>query len=281
MVDYSGTGLYFLGEPIAGREGSLDRVRGLYRPLRLRWLGPLGFDNSYCLLVPSDRAAALGLEQIGDLADPSAFPGGIRVACPPEYLRRPGDGLAALLEAYGLVLDGPPLVIADVVDRARAVQDGRADVVVGYRTDGVIFELGLRELDDRLGFFPPYEAAFVVREETLGRHPGLASILDRLEGRLDTATMRRLNDRVEVEGRRPAEVARAFLGERGLLPEESGDPSLGARHHGRDRRGRPPRHAPGGRPARGAVGPSRAWPSAPWASTIRCGPSHRARRGSP
>ena len=219
MVEYSGTGLNFLGIPADDRDASLETVRRLYEPLGMRWLGPLGFDNSYCVLVPSGRASAIGLESIGDLADPEHFPGGIRVACPPEYLRRPGDGLAPLLETYGLTLAGPPISILDVVDRVRAVQDGRADVAIGYRTDGVIPELGLRVLEDPRGFFPPYEAAFVVREEAIARSPALPAVLDRLEGALGPEAMRRLNFDVEIRGRRPAEVALEFLRRRGLVPE--------------------------------------------------------------
>ena len=220
MVEYTGTARNLLGETAAPGKSSVADLRRLYRPLGLDWLAPLGFDNRYALLVPSGRAASLDLQSIEDLADPDRFPNGIRVACPPEYLRRPGDGLGNLSEAYGFQLASPPQVVSDIVERMRAVQDGRVDVAVGFATDGVIPALGLRVLDDPRGFFPPYEAAFVVRHETSERRPEIVAALDRLSGRLDAATMRELNAMVEIQGRRPSIVAREFLFEQGLIGDE-------------------------------------------------------------
>jgi osmoprotectant transport system substrate-binding protein len=211
MVDYSGTGLAFLGKArvTAGRGyATLERVRKLYAPLGLTWLGPLGFDNGYRILVRSERAAALGLATISDL---EKLEHGLRVACPPEYLNRPQDSLAALVQRYGLRLTGGPVVIQDPGRRLQALFDGRADVVVGYATDGAIFNLGLKELEDDLGFFPPYDAAVVVRTELLGQRPELETMLRTLEGRLSKESMRQLNYQVQVEGREASVVARRFL----------------------------------------------------------------------
>lgn len=222
MAEYSGTALNLIGGAGPRGEGgsSIEEARELYGPIGLEWLGPLGFDNGYAVLVPSGRASALGLDSIEDLSDPGRFPGGIRVACPPEFLRRPGDGLGALAEAYGLRLASAPAVIADVLERMRALESGRVDVAIGFGTDGVIPELGLRVLDDPIGFFPSYEAAFVVREGAMRRWPAIGEALAPLSGRLDAETMRALNARVEIQGRRPAIVAREFLVDRGLLPAD-------------------------------------------------------------
>ncbi|MEW4567010.1 glycine betaine ABC transporter substrate-binding protein [Tautonia sp. JC769] len=219
MVDYSGTALNFLGELDVSGDSSIAQARRRYAPIGLDWLDPLGFDNGYALLVPSVRAAAMGLRSIDDLADPARFPEGVRIACPPEYLRRPGDGLGALSEAYGFSLAAPPLVLEDVLDRMRALETRQVDVAIGFSTDGVIPSLGLRMLDDSRGFFPSYEAAFVVRHEATERWPGLREALDGLAGLLDEPTMRRLNAEVEIKGRRPAGVAREFLLERRLIAE--------------------------------------------------------------
>ncbi|WP_169977642.1 glycine betaine ABC transporter substrate-binding protein [Tautonia rosea] len=219
MVDYSGTALNFLGELDVSGDSSIVQARKRYAPIGLDWLDPLGFDNGYAVLVPSVRAAAMGLRSIDDLADRSRFPEGVRVTCPPEYLRRPGDGLGALGEAYGFSLAAPPLVFDDVLDRMRALETRQVDVAIGFTTDGVIRSLGLRMLDDSKGFFPSYEAAFVARHKTIERWPALREALGRLSGRLDEATMRRLNAEVEIKGRRPASVAREFLLEQQLIAD--------------------------------------------------------------
>lgn len=220
MAEYSGTALNLIGEADPGGRSSFERARDLYEPLGLEWLEPLGFDNGYALLVPVGRASALNLRSIEDLADADRFPEGVRVACPPEFLRRPGDGLGPLTEAYGIRLASAPLILSDVVDRMKALEEGRVDVAVGFATDGVIPEFGLRVLDDPMRFFPSYGVAFVVRREALERRPEIASALAPLSGVLDATTMRRLNAQVEIQGRRPVIVAREFLVAQGLIDAE-------------------------------------------------------------
>jgi glycine betaine/choline ABC-type transport system substrate-binding protein len=224
MVEYSGTGLAYLGQAGSPGPSSLVKVRRLFKPLGLSWLGGLGFDNGYRLLVAPERASVSGLRSITDL---SRLDDGVRVACPREYLQRPQDGLAGLLKRYGLKLRREPLLIDAPGRRFQALFDGRADVAVGYATDGVIAPLGLKVLDDPLTFFPPYEAAVLVRSEVLRRDPGLHKALKALEGRLPIATMRDLNYEVQVQGREPAQVARRFLTEARLIRTPA-KPSVGA-----------------------------------------------------
>ena len=169
MAEYSGTRWLFVKGPVPPGEGDLlGAVRRLDEPIGLRWQDALGFDNRFVVLVSADRAGAFGLESIGDLAE---LPGPVRVGCPPEYVRRPLDGLGRLADAYGLTLADATLVEPDVRRRFDALLDGRVDAVIGYATDGAIDRLGLRVLDDPRGFFPSYEAAFVVREEIVEARP--------------------------------------------------------------------------------------------------------------
>lgn len=207
MVEYTGTGLRFIGA-VPGQD-SLDDLQQLYAPLGLRWLKPIGFDNGYRVLVRADRPQ----RTIGDLAGVE----GLRVVAPPEYVRRPGDGLGALVTRYGLRLGAKPLLIEPPSERYQALVDGRADAAIGYATDGAIAEMGLKVLADPAGFFPPYEGAVLVREDAADRHPGLVEALGALEGRIDTATMRDLNARVQLEGRDAGVVARGFLATHDLV----------------------------------------------------------------
>jgi len=221
LVDYTGTGLSFLGAEVP-RGSGLARVRALYRPIGMEWLVPLGFDNGYRVLVSPRRAAARGLETIGDLGKLDRGEG-LRVACPSEFLRRPLDSLASLARRYGLRLAPRPVVVADPQDRFQALFDGRADVAVGYATDGAITSLDLKVLEDDLAFFPPYEAVVVARAPLLKQERGLARALGALEGKLGTTAMRHLNYQAQVEGRQPVVVARRFLREKKLQRRSAGE----------------------------------------------------------
>ena len=72
-------------------------------------------------------------------------------------------------------------------------------------------QLQVAMLEDDRRYFPPYECAVVVREETLARVAGLEQALGELSGKLPDAVMRRLNFAVDGEHRPPAQVAASFL----------------------------------------------------------------------
>jgi osmoprotectant transport system permease protein len=138
----------------------------------------------------------------------------LRAAFTGEFIERP-DGLPGLQRAYGLrfteVRDMEAALMYEALSR------GAVDVISAYSTDGRLQAYGVRLLVDDRSFFPPYEAAPVVREAALRKFPGLEETLNLLAGRLDEATMRRLNDEVDERKRSPEVVAREFLRRAGLL----------------------------------------------------------------
>ena len=219
MVEYTGTALHLIGAPPPGEDVSVrEWLDGLYGPMGARWLVELGFDNGYVWLMPSTQASATSVRTLSDL---HARQSPLRVAVPAEYMRRPRDGLMAVAERYGLNLDPKPLVIADPLERYQATLLGRADVAVGYATDGNLEELGFTILDDDLGFFTDYEAAIVVREDALAAEPHLEEALRRLEGKIDTPTMRAMNRSVVIGGEPVPQVARGFLRDHDLVSEDA------------------------------------------------------------
>jgi glycine betaine/choline ABC-type transport system substrate-binding protein len=216
LLEYSGTAALYLGlDPKS--EDARARVEGAYSDRGLVWRPPLGFDNGYVLVVSNRRAQTAGLSTIADLA---TIEGGVRLSCPRTYLRRPGDGLAALLGRYGLRLEGEPLVVAQPVDRIAAVLAGRADVAVLYATDGALRDGGVTVLEDSLDFFPRYEASFVVRATSLSAYPGLDEAMAALEGKLDNATLVALNHAVQLEGWKPSDIARRHLVDHEMIVPE-------------------------------------------------------------
>jgi glycine betaine/choline ABC-type transport system substrate-binding protein len=93
----------------------------------------------------------------------------------------------------------------------RALAGGQVDFIAGNSTDGLIDKLGLVQLEDDRSYFPPYEAAPVIRKEVLDRYPGAGDAIGRLAGKLTDAEMRRLNYAIDGDKRDVKEVVREFL----------------------------------------------------------------------
>jgi glycine betaine/choline ABC-type transport system substrate-binding protein len=92
-----------------------------------------------------------------------------------------------------------------------ALKSRKVDMIAANSTDGLASVLDVALLEDDRRYFPPYECALVVREESLDRVPGLEEALAELSGRLPDTVMRRLNFAVDGEHRPPAQVAQRFL----------------------------------------------------------------------
>jgi len=103
----------------------------------------------------------------------------------------------------------------------KVLAQGEVDVICAYSTDGRIPAYNLLVLKDDLRFFPPYQAAVVIRAETLQRYPQLREVLRQIEGRLDDATMQRLNYAGDEQKRPYPEVAREWLEQQGLQANPS------------------------------------------------------------
>jgi len=164
---------------------------------------PLGFSNSYALAMREDRAEKLAIRSLSDLARHPR----LKLGLSQEFLARE-DGWPGLKAAYRLPFSPAGL---DHGLAYEALAAGDIDVMDIYTTDAKILGYRLRPLADDRRYFPPYEAVTVVRTASLAAHPGLAGALANLTGRLDAATMRRLNHAVDGEHRDPREVGRAFL----------------------------------------------------------------------
>lgn len=102
----------------------------------------------------------------------------------------------------------------------QAAARGDVDVICAYTTDGRIAAYNLKTLADDRRFFPPYQAAPVVLTAVMKQHPELGRVLNLLAGKIDNATMRRLNYQVDVDGRSVREVAREFLIDHGLIERD-------------------------------------------------------------
>ena len=218
-VEYTGTALTAIfHDPLppaspsgaAGPRTGAEHVYGLVRELYARTgrtvLPPLGFDNTFAILVRGADARALGLRTIEDVARQAPR---WRAGFGYEFLERP-DGYPGLANAYGLQFSGPPHVM-DLTLSYRALADDQVDVIAGDATAGLIKGLDLVQLEDNRHFFPPYDAVPVARAETLLRDPRIRAALELLAGRISAADMRAMNYAADVEHRDIRVIARQFL----------------------------------------------------------------------
>lgn len=177
----------------------------------VRWLPPLGFENTYALAVRRELADRLQLRTLSDLA---AHAQEIRGGFSPDFIGR-ADGLPGLSRAYGFQLKERKSLLQSV--KYQALEAGEADLIDAYSTDGFIARYRLVVLEDDRRFFPSYEAAAVVGARLWAESPGAVLALTELSGRLDAEAMRQANKRVEVDGEPIPQVARSELQRLGLL----------------------------------------------------------------
>ena len=171
------------------------------------WLKPFGFNNTFAVVVrPEDP-----LQTISDLAAVSTDR---TIGFNFEFLERQ-DGYPGLVARYGLSFAAEPKTM-DLGLLYRALRGGQIDVAVGSSTDGLIAGWNLRILEDDLRYFPPYDAAPVVRVETLLKHPELEDALAGLEGLLSEKEMQRLNHEIDGRHRALAQVVHELRAEKGL-----------------------------------------------------------------
>jgi glycine betaine/choline ABC-type transport system substrate-binding protein len=208
-VEYTGTAYTAVLKlaPAQDRDSVYRAVATAYaRRFDLVWGRPLGFDNTFAILVRRADAARYGLKAISDLARVAPrWHAGFGY----EFLER-ADGFSGLAKMYGLRFAAPPRAM-DLGLTYRALAGGNVDVIAGNSTDGQIAALDLVALEDDRHYFPPYQAAAVVRAQTLARHRGVATALAELAGKISDAEMRRLNALADVEHRDIVSIARDWL----------------------------------------------------------------------
>ncbi len=208
-VEYTGTAFTAIlkHKPITDPRAVYDQVKQDYESqFNLEWLDPLGFNNTFAILVRGDDARRLNLKTVSDAA---RFAHKWRAGFGQDFMSR-ADGYPGFARAYGLKFSEPPREM-DLSLTYQALANRQVDLIAGNSTDGLIDKLGLFQLEDDRRYFPPYEAAPVFRKETLERYPQIVDAMKGLAGKLTDAEMRRLNYAVDAEKRDVKEVVREFL----------------------------------------------------------------------
>src|SRR6202051_1418906 len=165
------------------------RVQEEYRArFNVEVMPPLGFNNTFAMVVRGDDADKLHLRTISDVAP---YAPKWRAGFGYEFMERP-DGYRGWTAAYGLRFAGAPKIL-DLGLLYRALADKQVDLVAGNSTDGVIASLHMVALEDDRHYFPPYEAVPLVRRATLEKHPEVRDAIGALAGKVSEDQMRLMN----------------------------------------------------------------------------------------
>jgi len=212
--EYTGTSFTAIlhHQPVADPKAVYDQVQREYaQQFKVEVSPPLGFDNTFAILVRGEDARRFNLKTISDAARYSRQ---WQAGFGHDFMVRP-DGYPGFSSAYGLHFTAVSDMALDLTYTALASR--KVDLIAGNSTDGRIAALDLVQLEDDRHYFPPYEAVFLTRMDALTRVPALAEVLQKLARAIPTEEMRRLNYQVDGEKRDKKNVVREWLKAKGLV----------------------------------------------------------------
>ena len=211
--EYTGTSW----EAVLKKEGSydeskFDELQKEYKEkYNLEYVNLYGFNNTYGLAVNKDIAEKYNLKTYSDLA---AVSNNLIFGAEYDFFERE-DGYKELQKVYNM--NFKKQIDMDIGLKYQAMKDKKIDVMVIFTTDGQLAISDVVVLEDDKKMYPSYRAGTVVRSEILSEYPELKAVLEKLNNILDDKTMADLNYQVESEGKKPEDVAREYLQEKGLL----------------------------------------------------------------
>ena len=214
--EYTGTALTAVLKhpPVREPAAALDSVRDEYdKRFGIRWLEPLGFNNTFAMVVRGEDARK---HRIATLSEAAAYQAGWVLGLGYEFQQRE-DGLGGLLKTYQLPVKGSPKTM-DLGLLYQALEQRQVDMVAANATDGRLSVADVLVLRDDKHYFPPYDCVLAVRAEMLASRPSAQQALNELAGRFSDITMRQLNYQIDGEHRSVQEVAQQFLRTQGLRP---------------------------------------------------------------
>ena len=212
--EYTGTGLMaILKQPAVS---DADKAYGIVQKefnnqFKIKWLKPLGFNNTYAMAVPEEMASQNNLKSTSDLAK---IVDNLIFGAEQDFFGR-ADGYDGFTQAYAFRFKNVKQM--EIGLKYKAIANKEVNVINAFSTDGLLITHKLRVLADDKKFFPPYYGAFLVRMSTLEKQPQLEAVLDKLAGKITDAEMQKLNFEVDQEKKDPAAVVKTFLKAKGLV----------------------------------------------------------------
>ena len=204
-VDYSGTiwttEMHRSDAP--GREAVLKQIGDyMTKKYGVRLMGGLGFENAYAFAMRADKAAALHINSLADLA---LYAPQLKIGGDFEIFSRPE--WRAVVSGYGLKFAVQRQYQANLM--YNALMAGDVDVISAFSSDGRIAQYGLKVLGDPKGALPPYDAILLVSPNH-ANDGALLKALQPLIGAIRLPTMQKANLMVDRpdDKQSPAQAAR-------------------------------------------------------------------------
>ncbi|RXJ44343.1 ABC transporter permease/substrate-binding protein [Gelidibacter gilvus] len=207
-VEYTGTGwMNVLEKPLpTDNHVEFSLIQKQYEEnYHLKWLGLLGFNNTYTLAIPDSLAQKFKIHNFSDLARYSPH---FKFGAEFDFFER-SDAYEGLVKTYGFNFSS--IHEMDINLRYNAIVEGKVNAIDAFTTDAKIVALNLKVLVDNKNYFPSYEAGIIARMEILERFPQLEPLLMELNQQIGTETMTQMNYEVEVLKKDPRIVAKLFL----------------------------------------------------------------------
>ncbi|MFB1100494.1 glycine betaine ABC transporter substrate-binding protein [Terribacillus sp. JSM ZJ617] len=219
--EYVGTALvtYLNEDPIVDKNEAMKTIQELDKQNGIAWTNLTDANNTYVLAMKQEKADELGIDTISDLA---AYvkdnPDELRFGMETEFANRK-DGLPGLEEHYGFDVQDGSIREMEIGLYYSALENGEIDVTEGFSTDPQIKSLGLKILEDDEEFFPSYNLAASINQDTLDEHPEITELLKPLQNALTEDSLRELNYQVDIEQKSVERVAKDFLEANDLLKD--------------------------------------------------------------
>ena len=220
--EYTGTAwITYMGnvDPIPDQQAQYEAVRDAdLAENGMVWTEPSELNNTYAMAMTAENAEEYGITKMSDIQNVAEEE---QTFCLDAEFASRNDGFEPMLEHYDL----PPAPnerrsLMDLGAVYQATANGECLFGEVFATDGRIPALDLVVLEDDELFFPRYNLSGVFHKDIYREYPQVEELIDPLTERLDNETMAALNERVDVHGEEPADVAWDFLLEEGFITEE-------------------------------------------------------------
>lgn len=219
--EYVGTALVsYLGvDPVVDKNEAMKTIQELDKENGVAWTNLTDANNVYVLAMKQEKADELGIDTISDLAayvedNPDELSFGMET----EFANRQ-DGMPGLEEHYGFQVPDTNIREMEIGLYYSALNNDEIDVTEGFSTDPQIKSLELKILEDDQEFFPSYNLAASINQDTLDEHPELTELLEPLQNALTADSLRELNYQVDIEQKSVERVAKDFLEANNLLKD--------------------------------------------------------------